>query len=371
MKLFKRIMVAAGLLVSVTCLNGAKLTVPLAETAAFLAGEVLPAGSTLAPVAARPEYKRFQKAIQAKWQIYQTNVMAPIRQWVKQWMPSQTKDFLFYPFAGGDFINAHLFYPKAKTILMIGLEYAGRIPALPQMNRWQLKRGLEMFDFGYKIFHHWNFYRTLGMQNFMNRSPLVGTIPHILNQMAWLGLTPLQAYEVKVSRSGKLIFVPISDNRFCLRMAIDYLDKDGTKKRVIYLQLDLRDWNLQREQGWYAYLNNLGKTDGFMKAASCLLPRSYYSKIRNIVLKTMTTIVQSDSCMPYRYLKKDWNITLFGKYFKAHYIFPSFTQPDLRAAYAAAQYRPVPFPFSYERPGGRRNMQLCIPRNQADTASNN
>lgn len=335
-------------------------TTPLADTARFLAGLEPAPDSPLARFRKHDAWLHFRQSIGKKWAHYDKVCTAEIRKWAAVWMPKESRSFLFYPFAGGDFINAHLFYPRASTILMIGLEPAGRVPELTALGDQQLRHGLYLLDEGFRIFSTWNFYRTLGMRHFMFRSPFTGTVPHILAQMARLGIRPLAVYSVAADPQGKLHFTEVKDDRIHPHLAVDYEDRSGTRKRVISLQLDLRDPNLQRQKNWRLYLQGLGKTDGFMKAASCLLPRRDYVLIRKIILDTMQTIVQDDSCMPYRLLKDGWQITLFGSYLRAHYLFPSFTQPDLRAAYRTAPKRDVPFPFTYERPDNRRNLQLCI-----------
>ena len=352
--------VLLSLFLTTTCIH-AGWKIPLNDTARYLAGITLPPSSPLYRSTRTAAYRRFKARVTRKWNHHYKNSAVPIRKWVKRWMPENRRDFLFYPFSGGDFINARLFFPEAKTILMIGLETAGRVPDITRMNPWRIRRGLELLDFGYKIFSFWNFYRTLGMRNFMNRSPFTGTLPHILSQMARAGVRPVAVHSVSVTAGGKLRFREIHDSRIRKKTAVDYIEKDGSRRRVIYLTLDLRNYNLKRQHGWRRYLQSLGKTDGFLKAASCLLPRWNYTMIRKIVLNTMTTIVTDDSGIPYRYLKKDWKITLFGKYIRAHYIFPSFSQPQLRLAYRTKKVAgPVPFPYTYERPGNRRNLQLCI-----------
>lgn len=337
-------------------------SVPLQETAAFLAGGALPAGSALLPLTRTAQYRHYRRNMQAKWKRYRSRVVVPLTAWVKRWMPVRKNSTLFYPFAGGDYINARLFYPEADTVVMIGLESAGMIPRLQSLSRRQLLRGLGLLNEGFRVFHKWNFYRTLGMRKFMERSPLRGTVPHMLIQMHWLAMRPVRAYGLKVTADGKLLQTPAQSGRYYRHMAIDCLDSSGRSKRVIYLQLDLRNLSLERNPGWVAWLASLGRTDCLMKAASYLLPRPPYSRISEIIIGMADTLVQTDSCMPYRRLVNGWNITLFGRYQRAHYIFPSFSQPLLYRAYRRARYRKLDFPVSYERPGNRRNLQLCVPK---------
>jgi len=332
----------------------------LDDTARFLAGRTVSKTCSLFALTHTLKYKMYAKRMAAYWQRYLKSTVQPVRAWRKKWLADESKDFCFYPFSGGDFINAYNFFPEAKTLLMIGLEQAGYVPDVVNMSNWKRSRGFNLMVSGYRIFIRYNFYRTLGMAVFMDKSPFTGTVPHILSQMGWLGLKPVAVYGVGVTTGGRLRFRRIVDSRFRRRMAIDYLDKKGVRRRVIYLRLDLRNNSLRRKPLWRAYLNSLRGTSGFLKAATCLPPRHNYTIINQIMRRCMDVIVQSDSGIAYRHLKRDFKITLFGRYYRAHSLFPSWTQPQLRRAYRRAYYLRLPFKFSYDRPSGRlRNMMLA------------
>lgn len=336
--------------------------VALHDTARFLAGKTVSRSSPLYRLTQTARHRRYGRRMRAYWNRYRRTTVRPIRAWRRRWLSEESREFCFYPFSGGDFINAYNFFPKAKTILMIGLEQAGRIPNFVRMPSWKRNKGYRMMVQGYRIFVRYNFYRTLGMRVFMDRSPFTGTIPHILSQMAWMGLKPVAAYAVGVRSGGKLTFRRIRDSRFRRRMAIDFLDKNGIRRRVIYLRLDMRNSSLRRKPRWRAYLRSLRGTSGFLKAATCLPPRHNYTIINRIMLRVMDVIVQSDSGIAYRHLKRNFKITLFGRYYRAHSLFPSWSQPQLRRAYRRAPYRRLPFKFSYDRPGGRRRNMMLVKR---------
>ncbi len=75
----------------------------------------------------RDIWLKYSKSTSAKWNKLQSKIALPIEQWVNtkgynQKHPNRT---LLYPFAGGDYFYAHLFFPNVDTIIMVGLEPPG------------------------------------------------------------------------------------------------------------------------------------------------------------------------------------------------------------------------------------------------------
>lgn len=347
-----------GLVLSVPAVAASFSGVSLQEIARFLAAKPLPADSKLKSRTRTAAYRRFARSMNNYWSRYRRNTVQPIRAFQREHLNNETREMVFYPFAGADFINMYLMYPKAKTYLMFGLEKAGGVPNISGLSPAALRRGLDYLVRGYNVFIAYNFYRTLGMQVYMSKSPLTGTVPHILCQMAWLGLKPVGIHRVDVKGDGSLTFTGLTGFRYSPRTAIDFEGPHG-RARVIYLNIDVRNAPLSRVPRWKKYFRKLPACNGVLKAASYLTPRWNYTWIKGILLQKLQTIVQDDSGIPYRYLRKKWHITLFGRYRRAHKIFPSFSQPRLKAAYRRAKYRPLPFKFAYDRPNGWRNLMIA------------
>ena len=62
-----------------------------------------------------------------RWEELKKQFGEVISGWVteKKYLNDNSPKTLFYPFAGGDFYYANLFYPNRDTIIMIGLEPCG------------------------------------------------------------------------------------------------------------------------------------------------------------------------------------------------------------------------------------------------------
>ncbi len=331
----------------------------LKDLSLFLAGTNVSQESKLNNLKKMSEYPVFKKAMRDYCHHYNKILVRPLQAWQKKWIPHDNHDICFYPFAGADLINAYLIYPDAKTYILIGLEKGGGIPDLTKMSRTNIRKGMQMMVKGFSVFMKINFYRTIDMQWDLDHSTFIGTVPHILSQMGMFGLTPTAAYSVKMGSTGELEFTPLEAGKYSTSTALDFIDRHGEKKRVIYLKLDISDGSLSEKTNWSAWLENMGPCAGIMKAASFLLHMKEFGLMRKIVLKNMDVIVQEDSAMPYQFLKGKYDITFFGQYTGPNGLFPSRKQPDLIEAYKRSEVQPLDFPFCYNHADKTRNMQLA------------
>ena len=61
---------------------------------------------------------------------------------------------------------------------------------------------------------------------------------------------------------------------------------------------------------------------------------SYFTSIRDLILRKSNYILEDDSGIPYRYFKtNEWTPTFYGKYSGAISLFPNKFQKDLDSCY--------------------------------------
>jgi hypothetical protein len=334
----------------------------LQDTALYLAGKKPALLSSLHKLASSSrEYSVYSSEMARYQKFYSTNTMRHIEEWRVKNLSSDAIALTtcFYPFAGPDLVNAVMFYPDARTYVLIGLETGGCVPDLKSMNSATLKKGRDMMVRGLQTLVRLNFYRTLSMADDLEKSPFNGTIPHILVHAVWLGLTPVRAWSVEAATNGQLLLHPLKPGVIFGNVAIDFKDRNGKEKRVIYLKLNLEDWSLASRTSWKKYLEGLASCAGILKASSYLPPRPGFNTITRLCLKIMDVIVQDDSGIPLRSFGKEWDVKFFGSYHGPHRLFPSYGQPDLLQAYDNLQPQPLKFHYSYDRSDNSRNMMVC------------
>jgi hypothetical protein len=73
----------------------------------------------------------------------------------------------------------------------------------------------------------------------------------------------------------------------------------------------------------------------YVKSASYLMHKNYFSNIRSLILEKSAAVVQDDSAIPYRYFDKEaWDIRLYGTYAAPIELFKVHLEKDLKEAYA-------------------------------------
>src|ERR1035437_3539127 len=117
----------------------------LTDTARVLAGMSLDPSSPLAPVAAKPEWRAWQKEFDTQWTQATTERFVHMAAWRDQELKAVTGDCstLMYPFSGPDILNAWLLFPDCRRYVLFGLEQPGSLPPLEQLPADRLARLLD------------------------------------------------------------------------------------------------------------------------------------------------------------------------------------------------------------------------------------
>ena len=104
------------------------------------------------------------------------------------------------------------------------------------------------------------------------------------------------------------------------------------------------------------YLESIPKGKSYVKAASYLMHKSYFSEIRNHLLSNSTTIIQDDSGIPMRHFNQSsWQMKYFGTYTKPIELFQDPYQPNLRKIYKQESQK-LPFGTGYRWRKGQSNL---------------
>lgn len=241
---------------------------------------------------------------------------------------------IVYPFGGPDILYVSSIFPRASTYILIGLEPAGGVPALPGASTMPRLTALRsVMD---KPLRH-GYYLTKEMKN----APDVTTI--MLTSLGLMGA------EVKDVRSLSVAGKPATEIRFN--------SPYGSGKRVIYVSADLSNSGFGSLRPW---LDGHSGATAYFKAASYLPHDSSFSGIRDWVLGNCRSVLQDDSGIPFRYYdSSSWDVSLLGDYQRPIPLFSQWRQSDLAAAYdAAAPRAEIPFGSGYHVRMSDANLQV-------------
>jgi hypothetical protein len=355
--------------------NGADGQKPKDSAAAVASGEKLPIDQQLSAFARyisgvhddqndSLEQSEFWKLHAAKtdlrWRLLMQNVGTPIATWVgeKNYLPANAPKTLLYPFAGGDFYYANLFYPNRDTVIMIGLEPVGSVFDAKAVESTKLEDYLTTLDRCMFYPHKLGFFRTLSMDDDFSHEFMNGTLHTFMFYLARNGFDLHYVEYFNLDDQGSPIAVEAGAEAKGLK--IGYSNKsDKQVRQLVYISQDISNTANQKAPGTINYLKQRGSVVSFFKAASYLMYKDYFSDITNVVLGQSKIILQDDSGMPLAAMQKGGFTTeVLGEYTKTIGLFSNYFQKDMRAEYEAKKPAKLPFTIGYNAEFGECNLQL-------------
>ncbi|RSK23824.1 hypothetical protein [Hymenobacter metallilatus] len=350
-------------------------TAAIHDVAAYLAGLSVSHGSALKSLAAQPAWQAYATDQAKSWTTYHTTRTAKIEAWATSELDSvrAASPIIFYPFSGPDFLNVTTMFPASKTYVLMGLEPVGAEPDQATLENPKLFPALKASLWSVLNF---SFFRTNDMAVELNskkpdtntlskansivktaertnqRLNIGGVVPllllfaartdHQVEALRYVQLTPegqLTAADSASVQKPSLNVVP--------GVELKLRSKTGEEKTVVYLSADLSDWKLaQTKEVALKYVRSLGPLTTYIKSATYLMHKSYFSKVRNLILERSAYILQDDSGIAMKYFKPaDWQFTYYGTYKRPINLFARQYQPALTAAYTDKTNPPRPLPF--------------------------
>jgi hypothetical protein len=249
---------------------------------------------------------------------------------------------IFYPFGGPDHLHAASYFPGAGTYILVGLEGAETMPELSTLSSTELSRGLNGIAHSLRTVTEASYFVTTEMRADLGATPLRGTLPLLLAQIARDGKSVSSVEAVALDSSGHLI--PRSSGSACPGWHIR-----AGGKNIFYFRQDLSNGGLG-DRRLLKFVSNRGGHTTFVKSASYLMHQGNFSTIRDYIVNNSRGIVQCPSGVPYRHLRDGgWNIKLHGNYRGASSPFTQYHQQDLAIAYAEKHHpvKPMTFGFGY------------------------
>ena len=295
-----------------------------------------------------------------RWRLLTQNVGQPISTWVteKKYLTASAPKTLLYPFAGGDFFYANLFYPNRDTVIMIGLEPTGSRFQPDSIAADKMEDYLTTLDRCMFYPHKLGFFRTLSMDDDFAHELMNGTLHTFMFYLARNGFNIHYVDYFDVDANGIKIAVKAGAEPTGIRIGYS---RPGDKqvRELVYLSKDISNTGNKKDPSVLAYLKQRGNVVSFFKAASYLMYKDYFSDITNVVLGQSKIILQDDSGMPLSALQKGGFTTeVLGEYTKTIGLFSNYFQKDMRAEYEAKKPAKLPFTIGYNAEFGECNLQL-------------
>jgi hypothetical protein len=338
--------------------SATQLRTNLNDIADFFTGIPVEKSSFLYDYSQTPEWEEYSHESQVAWARFDS-VAKKYKDFSKKEIqePYNNIKTLFYPFSGPDFLFANILFPNVDKMYLIGLESPGSVPVIDSTLRDSLKTVLNLYKVSIEDVTQLSFFRTIDMKNELGNKAIDGTTPILMLFLAKSGKEIVSVTPMLLDKKGEL---KKTDNKHASAVKIEYTDKGDDKiKQIIYLSTNLADPTLSQNTPFMNFLNGLeDNMVTFVKSATYLMHKSYFSIIRNTCLNKSKFILQDDSGIAFKFFKKDkWDIQLYGTYSKPIKLFEDFYEKDYYDAFKTDNPKPLKFRIGYSP---KSNLLIAI-----------
>jgi hypothetical protein len=302
--------------------------------------------------------------------------------------PAGTPTTVVYPFGGGDLVSALTTYPDARDLTTLSLEHAGdprRLSAIK--TREQLADSLELIRATSNGLLYASDSKT---ENLMKgqRGEIPGQLAFFLTALAIHGFEPVSLRYFKVEKDGTLHYYTAAEiaalegqEARLLRgkwTAPDFSaafsnseltfvkagEDPATAARVHrHIAWDLSDAALART-GIIAHLEGQGPVAAMTKAASYLLWRDDFSRVRKYLLGHMTLMISDSTGIPPHWARPAGFVQETYGAFEVSFLEASeASNAEFRELWASQPARKLPFRYGYldglkdgDKPIGRYHL---------------
>lgn len=320
------------------------------DVAAFLGGQRPSQHSDLAQLAEQPAWQAFAKDQDKSWNKYRATHTLSMAKWASTELDSVhgSSPTVFYPFSGPDFLNVFTLFPSSQTYVLMGLEPVGSVPARASLENANLFPAVKASLWSVLNF---SFFRTNDMAVDLKSVELDGALPLMMLFAARTGNQITAIRPVQLDAAGHLTDAPADTTQPANSKSVPGIEMklrgpDGQSKTVYYFSTDLSNHGLQVKPAPIPFVRSLGPLTTYVKSATYLMHKLYFSEVRRLILRRSRYILQDDSGIAMKFFQKGaWQFNYYGTYKRPINLFAKHYQPELTAAYTDSAHRPKSLPF--------------------------
>jgi hypothetical protein len=315
------------------------------------------------------DFKVFSKNFDKRWMSFDSTRLNNLRKFKDTEISKivKTQPTLFYPFSGPDILHAQTFFPDVNKYVMIGLEPVGSFPEFNQKEKDSLDTYFSKVNTSLNAILKFSFFRTESMSKDLRNEEVDGTLHLLVLFLKRTGNTLCSAKPVTVDSLGHIKYISSFTDLKKLKVntrgvEITFADIDQHPKTLYYFSLNASDGGLKSNKGFVTYLKNMGPINTYLKGASYLMHKNYFSIIRNTIINQSQHVIQDDSGIAFHYFTESsskWNYSFYGQYLKPIPMFSAFYQPDLDSLYKQQGSKPIGFGIGYNFRDKNSNFMIA------------
>ncbi|MBV6626943.1 MAG: hypothetical protein KI793_29065 [Rivularia sp. (in: Bacteria)] len=334
--------------------KSAKLT----DTAKLLAGMEVSSESPLAKVQQVRGWNSHQNYYKNAWSQLENRQLTKVRKWRDKELQkiNAQSPTVFYPFSGPDFLYSYSLFPKAKELILVGLEPVGKVPDFSKLSASESNNALSKARSSLSEILQFSFFRTNDMKVDLRKQ---GVLPILYVFMARTNNRILDLQYIGLDKNAK---IKQFEKGMVPGVKIAFVPQGESEPRTLYyFSTDLSNSGLTKHPEITQFVSQLDNPVTYLKAASYLMYNGSFSGIRDTILTTSSHILQDDSGMPLKsFDNAKWDLEFYGNYTRPIGLFSNRYQSDLRRVYASNQdIKPLDFGIGYKFNVNQSNMMLA------------
>jgi hypothetical protein len=323
------------------------------DTACFLAGLPVSAGSPLEPLTRDPAWQQHANFFNQAWSKLDARQLQGIRAWQAEYLPEATAPMpvAYYMFSGPDLLYAEQFFPNASVYILAGTEPIGPLPDVLRLGAGALDPVLRNLETALNGVLSFSFFITKDMKIDLQHQELKGTLPIFYVFLARAGKTITDVSFITLDKSGipDLSLLSARSKAYTPGVRITFTSREGgPKQTMFYFTTDLSNDGIKSQPGFMKFCETYDIGGSFLKSSSYLMFVDGFSTVRSFLLNHSKVIVQDDSGIPVSFLNPEkWQLRFFGNYIGPIDLFKQNFQPQLQALYSQSNPPPIDFGFGY------------------------
>jgi hypothetical protein len=340
----------------------------LDDTARFLAGLRPSPGSPLNALTKSAIWQTHAARFDAAFELKDRASLSKIRPFAIKEIP-QSKQPLLYFFSGPDFLYANAFFADSTTYVLSGLEPAGDIPKIEDLNPRTLEYTLHSVERSLGSILSLSFFQTNDMRRQLNTGPVFGTLPLLYVFLARAGKTVSETETIVLDQEGN-VRQAASDRKSgeiggasqdgARGVRIVFSDNNHSRQTLYYISGDVSNDGLHKS-GLLDFCARLGQANAYLESASYLLHRDRYDNLREFILKQSTLVLQDDSGIPISYFDSSkWELRPFGNYVGPIPLFRNRYQRSLARLFRTSDRKGIDFGVGYQWRRNNSNLLLAV-----------
>ncbi len=345
--------------------NGVRWT----GAARVLAGMKIPGSHELGEFSQRPGVVQHRAEFDRAWTKFAAERLKPVRAFATSELSGPASAGpLYYPFSGPDILYALSLFPNAAEYALAGLEPVGDVPDLAKLDDEQVAGSLAQLRRSLNAMLAFSFFRTNDMREEFANNKLSGVTPILLIFLA-RHQAEIKAVEpfilekdgnLRLTTPGSLYNLP-SSRIPGVRITFN-MPTEPRERKLYYFSGDISDNGLAHTPQYLSWMHAFEPRVTFVKSASYLMHKSYFSGVRSFILERSSLVLQDDSGIPIRLVSEQtWERKMYGAYAGPIPLFSSWYQQDMKAAYDKAA-APIEFGIGYQHVSKRSNLQIFVRR---------